>query len=198
MQKKARIWTAPQKLDTQLSKVQFFMAKPKYTLETRLAVVSHYLSGNDGTQRTAERFGVERTSVRRWVRAWQLHGIDGITWKNDRHSPAFRTAVVQTVLGEELSMREAAARFNISNETVVRHWVNIYKVSGQKGLLSIKPGRSKDMTKPKKTSPLTDAVLEKLSPEELRAELRYLRAENAYLKKLKALVQTEKNGRKPQ
>ncbi len=54
------------------------------------------------------------------------------------------------------------------------------------------------MTKPKKTSPLTDAVLEKLSPEELRAELRYLRAENAYLKKLKALVQTEKNGRKPQ
>ena len=41
------------------------------------------------------------------------------------------------------------------------------------------------------------AELEKLSPEELRAELRYLRAENAYLKKLKALVQSEKNGKKP-
>jgi transposase len=174
------------------------MAKPKYTLETRMAVVSHYLYGNDGTQRTAERFGVERTSVRRWVRAWQLHGIDGITWKNDRHSPAFRIAVVRTVLGEELSMREAAARFNISNETVVRHWVNVYKDAGENGLLSIKPGRSKGMTKPKKASPLTDEALEKLSPEELRAELRYLRAENAYLKKLKALVQSEKNGKKPQ
>jgi transposase len=174
------------------------MAKPKYPFETRLAVVRHYLSGNDGTQRTAERFGVERTSVRRWVRAWQLHGINGITWKNDRHSPEFRLVVARTTISEELSMREAAARFNISNETVVRHWVNVYKVSGQKGLLSIKPGRSKDMTKPKKTSPLTDAALEKLSPEELRAELRYLRAENAYLKKLKALVQSEKNGRKPQ
>lgn len=69
------------------------MAKPKYSLETRLAVVSHYLSGNDGTQRTAQLFGVERTSARRWVRAWQLHGIDGITWKNDRYSPAFRIAV---------------------------------------------------------------------------------------------------------
>ena len=106
--------------------------------------------------------------------------------------------VVQTVLNEELSMREAAARFNISNETVVRHWVNVYKVAGEKGLLSIKPGRSKNMTTPKKTLPLTDAALEKLSPEELRAEIRYLRAENAYLKKLKALVQSEKNGRKPQ
>ena len=44
---------------------------------------------------------------------------------------------------------------------------------------------------------ITDKELEKLSPEELRAELRYLRAENAYLKKLKALVQSEKNGKKP-
>ncbi len=48
------------------------------------------------------------------------------------------------------------------------------------------------MTKPKNIPPLTDKELEKLSPEELRAELRYLRAENAYLKKLKALVQSEK------
>ena len=174
------------------------MAKPKYSLETRLAVVNHYLAGKDGTHRTAERFGVERTSVRRWVRAWQLHGIDGITWKNDRHSPSFRIAVVRTVLAEELSMREAAARFNISTETVVRHWVNVYQDAGEKGLLRIKQGRSKDMKKPKKSSPLTDAALETLSPEELRAELRYLRAENAYLKKLKALVQSEKNGKKPQ
>ncbi|MDQ2174671.1 hypothetical protein, partial [Citrobacter amalonaticus] len=43
-----KYWTAPQKLDTQLSKVQFFMAKPKYSPETKLAVVNHYLSGKDG------------------------------------------------------------------------------------------------------------------------------------------------------
>ncbi|NAT79954.1 IS3 family transposase, partial [Dickeya dadantii] len=56
------------------------MATPKYSLELRLSVVNHFLSGRDGTRRTAEIFGVERTSVRRWVRAFQLHGIDGITW----------------------------------------------------------------------------------------------------------------------
>ena len=143
------------------------MAKPKYSLETRLAVVNHYLSGKDGAKRTADFFGIEGTSVRRWIRAWQLHSIDGITWKNDSHSPEFRETVVRATICEELTMREAAARFNISNESVVRHWVNVYKASGQKGLL-------------------------------LRAELRYLRAENAYLKKLKALVQHEKNGRKPE
>lgn len=59
-------------------------------------------------------------------------------------------SVVQAVLDEELSVREAAARFNISTETVVRHWVNVYKDAGEKGLLNIKPGWSKDMMKPKK------------------------------------------------
>ena len=65
---------------------------------------------------TAERFSVERTSMRCRVRAWQLHDIDGITWRNDRHSPAFRMTVVQAVPNEELSMREVAARFNISTK----------------------------------------------------------------------------------
>lgn len=74
------------------------MAKPKYSPETSLAVVNHYLAGHDDARRTAERFGVEETSVRRWVRPWQLHGIDGITWKNDRHSPEFQLTVVLKAL----------------------------------------------------------------------------------------------------
>ncbi|ELW9516479.1 transposase, partial [Klebsiella pneumoniae] len=38
------------------------MAKPKYSPETKLAVVNHYLSGKDGEQSTADLFGIERTS----------------------------------------------------------------------------------------------------------------------------------------
>ena len=91
-------------MDTQLIKVQVSIAKTKYSLETRLAVVNHYLAGHDGARRTAERFGVEETSVRRWVRAWQLHSIDGIPWKNDRHFPEFRLTVVLKDLSEELIM----------------------------------------------------------------------------------------------
>ncbi|MEF5534972.1 transposase [Escherichia coli] len=41
------------------------MAKPKYSLETRLAAVNHYLAGHDGARRIAERFGVEETSLRK-------------------------------------------------------------------------------------------------------------------------------------
>ncbi|BCU46662.1 transposase A [Citrobacter amalonaticus] len=173
------------------------MAKPKYSPETKLAVVNHYLSGKDGEERTADRFGVERTSVRRWVRAWQLHGMEGLSGKNKHHSAEFKLVVVRAVIRDHLTMREAAARFNLSAETLVRHWVCVYNDAGAEGLLNIQRGRPGKMTKQKIPPSPTDKELEKLSPEELRAELRYLRAENAYLKKLKALVQSEKNGSKP-
>ena len=149
------------------------MAKPKYSPETKLAVVNHYLSGKDGEQSTADLFGIERTSVRRWVRAWQFHGAEGLTAKNNHYSDEFKLVVVRAVISDRLTMREAAARFNLSAEILVRRWLDVYNDAG------------------------ADKELEKLSPEELRAELRYLRAENAYLKKLKALVQSEKNGKKP-
>ncbi|WP_353940056.1 hypothetical protein [Escherichia coli] len=55
------------------------------------------MAGHDGTRRTAERFGVDETSERCWVKGWQLHGIDGITWQNDRGSPEFRLTVVLKV-----------------------------------------------------------------------------------------------------
>ncbi len=145
------------------------MAKPKYSPETKLAVVNHYLSGKDGEQSTADLFGIERTSVRRWVRAWQFHGAEGLTAKNNHYSDEFKLVVVRAVISDRLTMREAAARFNLSAEILVRRWLDVYNDAGAEGL----------------------------SPEELRAELRYLRAENAYLKKLKALVQSEKNGKKP-
>nr|WP_124071922.1 IS3 family transposase [Klebsiella pneumoniae] len=168
------------------------MAKPKYSPETKLAVVNHYLSGKDGEQSTADLFGIERTSVRRWVRAWQFHGAEGLTAKNNHYSDEFKLVVVRAVISDRLTMREAAARFNLSAEILVRRWLDVYNDAGAEGLLNMQCGRPGQMTKPKNIPPLTDKELEKLSPEELRAELRYLRAENAYLKKLKALFQSEK------
>lgn len=173
------------------------MGRKKHSLETRLAVVKHYLAGNGGSRATAEFFGVDRTSVRRWSRTYQYHGIDGLSGNRAALSPEFRVAVIQAMTRDALSVREATARFNISNESVVLHWVNVYKETGLSGLLKIKPGRARKVTKKSSHHSQPGKEPEKLSLEELLAELRYLRAENAYLKKLKALVQSEKNGRKP-
>ncbi|WP_179386120.1 IS3 family transposase [Klebsiella pneumoniae] len=140
------------------------MAKPKYSPETKLAVVNHYLSGKDGEQSTADLFGIERTSVRRWVRAWQFHGAEGLTAKNNHYSDEFKLVVVRAVISDRLTMREAAARFNLSAEILVRRWLDVYNDAGAEGLL--------------------------------RAELRYLRAENAYPKKVESLGSERKKWQK--
>ncbi|QTA14000.1 helix-turn-helix domain containing protein [Escherichia albertii] len=96
---------------------------------------------------------------------------------------------------EQLSTREVTARFNISDRSVVQRWLRIYNTLGAEGLLKRKQGRSKSLnkdTKPQKAQEELEKSPEELSPEELRDELRYLRAENAYLKKLEALVQSKK------
>ncbi|MFD0708848.1 helix-turn-helix domain-containing protein [Photorhabdus akhurstii] len=43
--------------------------KQKHSLELRLAVVKHYLAGNNGQEETARLFGVDRASVRLWDKA---------------------------------------------------------------------------------------------------------------------------------
>ncbi|MGO1149787.1 IS3 family transposase [Klebsiella pneumoniae] len=135
------------------------MAKPKYSPETKLAVVNHYLSGKDGEQSTADLFGIERTSVRRWVRAWQFHGAEGLTAKNNHYSDEFKLVVVRAVISDRLTMREAAARFNLSAEILVRRWLDVYNDAGAEGLLNMQCGRPGQMTKPKNIPPLTGKTL---------------------------------------
>ena len=172
------------------------MGKPKHSLEFRIAVINYYLSGQGGTTRTAAHFSIHKSTVSHWVASWKMHGIDGITWKNERYSPEFKLNVVLALRNDSLSFREAAVRFNISDNKVVKRWLDIYETSGENGLSQ---KRQKSINTVKKTkqiprSPDTAAKsAEMLSHDELLAEVRYLRAEVDYLKKLKALAQQKKN-----
>jgi transposase len=94
-----------------------------------------------------------------------------------------------------LSLCEAAVKFKIPTEVTVMKWERIYQEEGREGLLIEKRGRKNIEIKiePRKQKA-------KKEPEEnLIAELQRLRMENAYLKKLNALVQERiqrENGKK--
>ncbi|MFN3071955.1 IS3 family transposase [Serratia sp. J2] len=170
----------------------------KHSLEFRLSVVNFYLSGN-GYKKTGQVFGIHRDTVSQWVNAFQQHGVDGITWKNDNHPPQFKLSVVEVMLAEGLTVREATARFNISDKSVVRRWFRVYSASGAEGLLKLSRGNSKPLNKKTKKTEIVDLELrppEELTQEELHKELRYLRAENAYLKKPEGLSSTGEKRKK--
>jgi len=83
-----------------------------------------------------------------------------------------------------LSLAETAFRFRLASNTIVSKWERIYYEEGPQALYEERRGRKKNMSsKPRKSK------LAKETEEDLIAENQRLRMENAYLKKLQALVQ---------
>ncbi len=99
---------------------------------------------------------------------------------NKRYTGEYKQKVVETMMREKLSYKEAARQFDVSQDTVVAKWERIYLEEGPEGLYIERRGRSSKGRPPKKLKPEVE--------EDLLAEVQRLRAENAYLKKLNALV----------
>jgi len=106
---------------------------------------------------------------------------------NQKYTGEFKQHVVETMRREKLSYRETAQQFGIGNHNHVSHWERIYLQEGPAGLYVERRGRA---------SKGRPARLPKQTEEDLIAEVQRLRAENAYLKKLKALVLEEERQNK--
>ena len=87
--------------------------------------------------------------------------------------------VVETMMREKLSYREAARQFEIRDHNRVASWERIYLMEGAEGLYIERCGRG-SKGRPQQFSKEVEEYLLK--------EVQRLRAENAYLKKLQALV----------
>ena len=140
--------------------------------------------------------GFQESNLRLWIAKYREHGVLGLLprVRRERYSASFKLRVIETIEKECLSLRRASVRFSIASESVIIQWRRAYATKGMAGLLPQKKGRARTTTmkqqpnkrKPRKSSkPLT-------REEELLRENEYLRAENALLKKLEALVHTNK------
>ena len=101
---------------------------------------------------------------------------------NKRYTPEFKKQVVEAVIQDGLSYQEAARNYEVQGHGRIQSWERIYLEEGAEGLAVERRGR-KSTGRPKK---LPDKV-----EEDLLAEVQRLRAENAYLKNLQALVLEE-------
>ena len=108
-----------------------------------------------------------------------------------RYTAEFKIEVVETMRREELSYRETAQRFEIDHSRVML-WERIYLEEGSEGLCVERRGRASAASGTVKDR---RPKSEKKEDEDLIGELQRLRAENAYLKKLRALIQ-EKEAQK--
>lgn len=144
----------------------------------REAAVALFVAGY-GALAVATRLGVSRTAVRRLHDRWRLRSAGALMMKPGKRSFTFefKLEVVRRFVDGEVSALELAREYDLSSPKLVENWVRAYRRDGEQAL------RPKPKGRPAKPAPASgDSELERLRAENLR-----LSAENAYLKKLRAL-----------
>ncbi|HHU2771476.1 TPA: IS3-like element IS1397 family transposase, partial [Escherichia coli] len=133
--------------------------------------------GHAGIISTAKLFQLSHTSLSHWINLFLLHGPRALDCRHKRsYSPEDKLCVVLYALGHSESLPRVAARFNIPSHNTVKNWIKGYRKSGNEAF--IRRRKEKSMTR----SDDTHENEANMTPEEMKNELRYLRAENAYLK----------------
>ena len=116
--------------------------------------------------------------------------------KLKNYSKEFKLQAIQEVLEEGKGLRETARAYQIRH-SMLSNWIKAYMDQGEDG---VRPSRATKLcvgdlpksTKKAIKKPNAKGYIESELPIAVQNELRYLRMENAYLKKVKALVRNRK------
>lgn len=128
----------------------------------------------------AVRMGVSRAATHNLYQRWRIRGSGALVTNPNKRtfSFEFKLAIVQRVLAGETNVA-LAQEFDLSSPRIVEKWVQAYRREGEDGLRPKTRGRPRG-------APVVPGHQES-ELEQLRRENQRLRAENAYLGKLRAL-----------
>jgi transposase len=158
----------------------------KFTAEKKLEVVLKYLNDEGGYRFLSEIYGTTHSTIKKWVLQYQYHGEEGLVKNYTNYTAQFKLDVLNYMNEQGTSLYETAAIFNIPAPSTILTWKLKLETEGLDALKSKKKGRPSMKKQTKKSpQPVEDSL------EALQAENERLRMENAYLKKLNALVQMQ-------
>ena len=172
--------------------------RKKHTLEDRLKYMKMLEEGYS-TNYIHQKFGIDHIMIESlWIR-YQNEGPRGLIKKQYiRTDGAFREKVLRDIEENHLTLHETVVKYNISANNIFK-WRRLVKADGYEALYNHKLiGRPRqEMGRPKKKKPEEMTELEVL-----QLRVKELEAENALLKKVKALVEEREArlreiGRKP-
>lgn len=164
----------------------------KFTSEDKVKMILDYKNGKISQREYAKETGVTRAQFQYWLCLYELHGEEGLQSTYTSYTAEFKLDVLNFMAQSGTSLMDTAATFKIPSYTMVYDWKKKFEEGSLDALEPKKKGRP-SMTKDKQVKSKDPADG---SVEALQAELEHLRMENAYLKKLNALVQNKEKSTK--
>jgi len=166
----------------------------KYAAHFKQALVEQYLLGEAGFTAISRQHGIPRSLLQRWVAFFRLHGSAGLKSKTVQYTPDFKLSVLRRMWENDLSLGKVSIIFDIRDQCAVGKWERSYRASGLAGLGASPTSNAENMsTKKKYKQPDPSVPDAEKSREDLLAEINWMRMENAYLKKLDALIQSKQS-----
>jgi transposase len=162
----------------------------KFSKDFRVKLVKEVEQG-ESLNFIARKYGVGRSTLQSWCVKYSNGGLKQLVSTNQHYTQEFRIYAIEYRWQHDLSYTLAAAELEIPCGGTLYQWEKRYLESGAAGLLNTKKGRPPKM--PKKPDKLKRDLTRE---EQLEAEIAQLRMENAYLKKLNALVQEREKSEK--
>ena len=106
------------------------MAKSPHTPEWRAMISQEYLDGYASSRELADKYGVCDKTVRRWAQRYKEQGILAFRSPcNKSYTTDFKLECVEIYFSGEMSVDEIVAKYNISSDSVLWSWINMYNAN---------------------------------------------------------------------
>lgn len=162
----------------------------KHDFTERIVAVRKVLNDHVSVRAAAKEIGADHMQVKYWVSICERHGEDSLLPRRLNYSGEFKVTVIEDMYTNKLTLYDTALKYCIPSPSTVLSWKRLYDTSGSAGLYSNHKMWSETMRtiKSKQKNEKSEEA-SSVQNKSLQKEVEYLRAENAYLKKLQALVQ---------
>ena len=107
------------------------MAKSKHTAEEKLSIVNEYLSEKGSYKSLSIKHGIGMTTLHRWVTKHQEQGEMAFISKagNQHYSKEIKLKCVEAAIRGEGSANYIAAKYHLSNESILWDWIQRYNAN---------------------------------------------------------------------
>ena len=158
----------------------------KLTREDKIEIYKRRVKG-ETISSLAKSFNVRKSNIEYLIALIKRHGYNILrNDKNRLYSKEFKLQTIARILINHESINSVALDIGLASASILYNWISKFKENGYNVIEKRKGRKTKSMTKPKKINKI---LSEKDRIKQLEKENLYLKAENEYLKKLRALVQ---------
>jgi transposase len=160
----------------------------KYSRSLKIALAQKCLNGTPATQLSREH-GISKSQIQYWRDLYHINGDQSFLAPKKCYTANNKADILNCMWSEGWSIRYTAAFYNLPSPGTLWVWLQAFD---QHGLSALQPKRKGRSAMAKYQAPTLDKSIDEMTPDELRRELEYRRAEVAVLKKLEALAESKR------